>query len=142
MRAEVIGRQIFAPAAPIPDLTPSIDRNQFLRDVAEEVRQAAAYNAGAHRVSEWLDHRRALPRETQNYVERITGRSVEAWRKTPLADAKLTFARPLPCRELPAYADLEQTRREQARLLEQAERLQPAMRFSSIKVAPLSGDVC
>jgi len=87
---------------------------------------AAAYNAGAHRVSEWLDHRRPLPREARNYVERITGRSVEAWRKTPLADAKLTFARSLPCRELPAYADLEHTRREQARLLEQVEKLQQA----------------
>ena len=42
---------------------------------------AAAYNAGAHRVSEWLDHRRALPREARNYVERITGRSVERGEK-------------------------------------------------------------
>jgi len=41
VRAEVIGRQIFAPAAPIPDLTPSIDRNQFLHDVAEQVKEAA-----------------------------------------------------------------------------------------------------
>jgi hypothetical protein len=41
VRAEIIGRNIFTPAAPIPDLTPSIDRNQFLRDVAEQVKEAA-----------------------------------------------------------------------------------------------------
>lgn len=40
-RAEIIGKGIFVPAAPIPDVTPSIDRNQFLRDVAKEVGEAA-----------------------------------------------------------------------------------------------------
>jgi hypothetical protein len=69
---------------------------------------AAAYNAGSHRVSEWLDHHRALPRETRNYVVRVTGRTIEAWRKSPADDSRLTFVRPLPCRELPAFAELEQ----------------------------------
>ncbi len=41
VRAEIIGRQILTSAAPVPDLTPSLDRNQFLHDVAEEVRQTA-----------------------------------------------------------------------------------------------------
>lgn len=41
VRAGIIGTEIFDPAAPIPDLTPSIDRNQFLRDVAKEVQEAA-----------------------------------------------------------------------------------------------------
>jgi hypothetical protein len=41
VRADIIGTQILDPAAPIPDLTPSIDRNQFLRDVAEGVKAAA-----------------------------------------------------------------------------------------------------
>ncbi|MGO8866222.1 MAG: hypothetical protein ACLQME_06940 [Alphaproteobacteria bacterium] len=41
VRAEIIGRRIFDPGAPVPDVTPSIDRNQFLRDVANEVQQAA-----------------------------------------------------------------------------------------------------
>ncbi len=40
-RADIIGRQIFDPAAPIPDVTPSIDRNRFLRDVVKEVDEAA-----------------------------------------------------------------------------------------------------
>ena len=44
---------------------------------------AAAYNAGAQRVSEWLERRRKLPRETRSYVVNVTGRSVEDWRKTP-----------------------------------------------------------
>ncbi len=69
---------------------------------------AAAYNAGAHRVGQWVDHHRPLPRETRNYVRRITGRSVEAWRKSPRDDAKLAFMRPLPCRKMPAFAELEQ----------------------------------
>ena len=75
---------------------------------------AAAYNAGARRVSEWLDHHRALPRETRTYVVRVTGRTVEAWRKSPLNDSKLTFVRRLPCRELPAFAYFEQARLREA----------------------------
>ena len=77
---------------------------------------AAAYNAGAHRVAEWLEHRRDLPRETRNYVVRVTGLSAEAWRKVPVDDAALTFARPLPCRNLPAFASMEQERMEQTHL--------------------------
>ncbi|MDE2284142.1 MAG: lytic transglycosylase domain-containing protein [Hyphomicrobiales bacterium] len=68
---------------------------------------AAAYNAGAHRVGEWLDRHRALPAETRNYVVRVTGRSIEAWRKSPVEDSRLTFVRLLPCRQLPAFAELE-----------------------------------
>ena len=69
---------------------------------------AAAYNAGTHRVSDWLAHRRALPRETQSYVVQVTGRTAETWRKSPPHDSQLTFAKPLPCRQLPAFAELEQ----------------------------------
>ena len=75
---------------------------------------AAAYNAGPHRVADWLDHGRALPQETKTYVLRVTGRSAEAWRKSPLDDSQLTLAKPMPCRHLPAFADLEQAQREQA----------------------------
>jgi hypothetical protein len=70
---------------------------------------AAAYNAGAHRVADWLDHGRTLPRETQDYVMRVTGRSVETWRKSPVNDSQLFFVRPMPCRQVPTFADLEQT---------------------------------
>jgi len=75
---------------------------------------AAAYNAGPHRVAEWLGHRSSLPRETRIYVTRVTGLSAEAWRKIPVGDAALTFVRPLPCRSLPAFASFEQERSEQA----------------------------
>jgi Transglycosylase SLT domain len=75
---------------------------------------AAAYNAGPHRVSDWLASGKALPRETLNYVLRVTGRSAEQWRTTPPADATLTFAQHLPCRGMPAFADLEQMQLEQA----------------------------
>jgi hypothetical protein len=75
---------------------------------------AAAYNAGAHRVAEWLERRRGLPRETRDYVANITGRSVEQWRKTPPDGAALKFVRRLPCRQLAAFADLEQAQQEQA----------------------------
>jgi GTPase Era involved in 16S rRNA processing len=40
-RAHIIGEQIYDPAAPVPDVTPSPDRNLFLKTVAEAVRDAA-----------------------------------------------------------------------------------------------------
>jgi hypothetical protein len=40
---------------------------------------AAAYNAGAYRVSRWLSHAGSLPDETVDYVQIVTGRSVEEW---------------------------------------------------------------
>jgi Transglycosylase SLT domain len=79
---------------------------------------AAAYNAGARRVSEWLQRRRGLPRETRGYVASITCRSVDQWRTTPPDDTALKFVRRLPCRDLPAFASLEQEQQEQ---LKQAE---------------------
>ncbi len=85
---------------------------------------AAAYNAGARRVGEWLDHHRALPQQTRNYVLRVTGRSVEAWRKAPMDDSKLTFVRPLPCRDMPAFADLEQAQLRSPQQSEQAPQAQ------------------
>jgi hypothetical protein len=69
---------------------------------------AAAYNAGAHRVIEWLQRRVGLPRETRDYVVRVTGLSVEAWRKMPIDNDALAFVPHLPCRSLPAFANVEQ----------------------------------
>ena len=40
---------------------------------------AAAYNAGPHRVRNWMAERRTLPSETQAYVIRITGRPADQW---------------------------------------------------------------
>lgn len=75
---------------------------------------AAAYNAGARRVSEWLARRRTLPRETQGYVIHVTGRTVEQWQKSPVDDAALHFVRRLPCRDFPAFAQLEDAQYQQA----------------------------
>jgi hypothetical protein len=86
---------------------------------------AAAYNAGPHRVAEWLEHGRTLPRETQVYVMRVTGRSAEAWRKSPPNDSQVAFVRLLPCRGLPMFADLEQAQLHEA---QDAEREQQARR--------------
>jgi hypothetical protein len=77
---------------------------------------AAAYNAGAHRVIEWLERRTSLPRETRDYVVRVTGLSVETWKTMPIDNAALTFVPHLPCRRLPAFANVEQERMQQTQL--------------------------
>jgi Transglycosylase SLT domain len=77
---------------------------------------AAAYNAGAHRVIEWLERRANLPRETRDYVVRVTGLSVEAWKTMPIDNAALTFVPHLPCRSLPAFANVEQEQMQQTGL--------------------------
>ena len=102
---------------------------------------AAAYNAGAHRVAEWLEHGRSLPRETRDYVVRVTGRTAEAWRKSPVDDSRLTFVRPLPCRELPAFAELEQAQLLASQPPDDAEQ-QPQTRQQEIaaKVADEGGE--
>ncbi|MGH8192993.1 MAG: hypothetical protein ACREQ8_01150 [Woeseiaceae bacterium] len=41
VRARIIGDEIYEPAAPVPDVTPSPDRNQFLREIVAEVETAA-----------------------------------------------------------------------------------------------------
>jgi hypothetical protein len=79
---------------------------------------AAAYNAGAHRVTDWLQHRRSLPRETRDYVVRITGLSVDAWKSMPVDNDALTFVRHMPCRGLPAFASVEQAQLQEAQMTE------------------------
>ena len=46
VRARIIGDEIYDPAAPVPDATPSPDRNQFLKEVIHEV-DGAAQETGA-----------------------------------------------------------------------------------------------
>jgi hypothetical protein len=56
---------------------------QFLRILHQQFGNlglaAAAYNAGPRRVLDWMAKRGPLPRETRNYVLRITGRPAEDW---------------------------------------------------------------
>jgi soluble lytic murein transglycosylase-like protein len=95
---------------------------------------AAAYNAGAKRVKDWLQRGRTLPRETRGYVLGITGRSVEQWQKAPLDDAVLQFTPRLPCRDFPAFAELEQTQQQQAKLEHEQAQLTQAQQSPKPKV--------
>lgn len=62
---------------------------------------AAAYNAGARRVNDWLAGRGGLPFETQDYVERITGRSADDWAADARAGKPHDFdAGPQSCLQL------------------------------------------
>jgi Transglycosylase SLT domain len=74
---------------------------------------AAAYNAGPGRVARWLERRVDLPRETRNYVVKVTGLSVDAWRNMRVSDEALTFVGRLPCRSMPAFATVEQEQQTQ-----------------------------
>ena len=66
---------------------------------------AAAYNAGPRRVQEWLDKKGKLPEETQNYVERITGKKAEQWKAKTAAVAPIRVPARAPCqREAGLYA--------------------------------------
>ena len=55
------------------------------------------------------------------YVIHVTGRSVEQWQKTPPDDAALRFVRRLPCRDMPAFAELEQAQSQQAQVERRAD---------------------
>jgi hypothetical protein len=98
---------------------------------------AAAYNAGAGRVGRWLDRRRSLPRETRTYVLRVTGRTAEAWRKSPPPDSTLRFASSLPCRNLPAFAELEQAQLKDAQQTNDGKDAQPQQEKIATRVAHL-----
>jgi len=61
---------------------------------------AAAYNAGAARVSGWLAGAASLPAETRSYVIAVTGRSAEDWaaeRRTATATAAAEPADAMSC---------------------------------------------
>ena len=64
----------FDPAEALPKAA------EFLHDLHAEFGNiglaAAAYNAGAQRVRDWLAGRRTLPNETKGYVRIVTGREV------------------------------------------------------------------
>jgi len=117
---------------------------RFLRELRLEFGNlgfvAAAYNAGARRVAEWLEHRGNLPRETRGYVVRVTGLSVDAWRSIAVNDDALTFVRRLPCRSLPAFASVEQEQSAQVQLqqakLELAKLKQAKLEKAVVKAAP------
>jgi hypothetical protein len=58
---------------------------------------AAAYNAGAKRVQDWLDRGRRLPKETRDYVRSITGHAPDRWRAQKPKGLDLKAPENLPC---------------------------------------------
>jgi hypothetical protein len=112
---------------------------RFLRELRMEFGNlgfvAAAYNAGPHRVIDWLERRTNLPQETRDYVLHITGLSIDAWRRIAINDDALTFVPPLPCRSLPTFANMEQAQSQQA-LLDQAKLQQAERDAAAAEAAP------
>ncbi len=60
---------------------------------------AAAYNAGARRVQDWLDKKGKLPDETLHYVKTITGRPAESWTDAKPGSTDRSLPSRAPCRE-------------------------------------------
>ena len=81
---------------------------RFLQDLRAEFGNvglaAAAYNAGEARVRSWRAGRAALPFETINYVQMITGVSAQSWNrpqvKEPVFRLHKTLNYALACRKL------------------------------------------
>lgn len=81
-------RRLLDPFDPVQALPKSAE---FLADLRGQFGNlglaAAAYNAGARRVQEWLDGAGSMPAQTRSYVQAITGSSVEDWREIGRKDA-------------------------------------------------------
>lgn len=61
---------------------------------------AAAYNAGPGRIQNWLSGRGALPGETRQYVQIITGRSAEEWSQPGATDDAGRAMKIVPCSDI------------------------------------------
>jgi hypothetical protein len=94
-------RRLLDPFDPVQALPKSAEflselRNQF----GNLGLAAAAYNAGPHRVQEWLAGSGSLPQQTRNYVAAITGSSVDEWAKAGKGAKMPPSSPPTGCREL------------------------------------------
>jgi soluble lytic murein transglycosylase-like protein len=100
---------------------------------------AAAYNAGPKRVSDWLEGRSSLPRETQDYVYLITGQPAAHWQRSRTAVYRVP--RQVPCHATEAFASAEQIERiqqertvaEETRIAEQKAREAAVRRLAELK---------
>lgn len=72
---------------------------------------AAAYNAGPKRVSDWLQQRSGLPRETRDYVSLITGRTAEQWREVKSKAVVFNVPRQVPCHRTAGFSEIERAER-------------------------------
>lgn len=61
---------------------------------------AAAYNAGPKRVEQWVASRRSVPTETRNYVQSVTGRTIESWTQTEQSSSAPSQTEEISCPKL------------------------------------------
>jgi hypothetical protein len=97
-------RGLLDPFNPVEALPKSAEFLAELRDQFGNLGlAAAAYNAGPRRVRDFLAGTRGLPPETRNYVQAVTGMSVDDWKRPPPA-AKEGAGEPAisTCRDLMA----------------------------------------
>jgi hypothetical protein len=82
MPSTAVARGLFEPLNPVVALPKS---GEFLAELRKEFGNlglaAAAYNAGSERVHEFIVSAHDLPVETRDYVQAITGRTVDDWAK-------------------------------------------------------------
>jgi hypothetical protein len=96
-------RRLLDPFDPVQALPKSAEFLNELRDQFGNLGlAAAAYNAGPHRVQQWLAGTAAMPQETRNYVVAITGSTVDAWATAGKAGKMPDRAPTSSCRELMA----------------------------------------
>ena len=86
----------FDPIEAIPKAAQLLD--QLRHEFGNVGLAAAAYNAGSQRIRQWLAHRQALPRETQQYVRVVTGQRAEEWTSSTTATSALEMSPGIPCR--------------------------------------------
>ena len=81
-------RRLSEPFNPVEALPKS---GEFLAELRNEFGNlglaAAAYNAGPQRVREFIAGLHDLPAETRNYVQAITGQSVDDWKQAVMVEA-------------------------------------------------------
>jgi hypothetical protein len=94
-------RRLLDPFDPVQALPKSAE---FLNELREQFGNlglaAAAYNAGPHRVQEWLAGSGSMPQETRHYVSVITGSSVDEWAKAGKGAKPPPSSPPTSCRQL------------------------------------------
>ena len=99
-------RRLLDPFDPVQALPKAAEFLDELRDQFGNLGlAAAAYNAGPRRVQEWLAGTGPMPLETRNYVEAITGSTVEEWAAAGRSGKRPERAPPSSCRELMALLE-------------------------------------
>jgi hypothetical protein len=101
---------------------------------------AAAYNAGPKRVLDWLAARASLPKETRDYVNLITGRSVEEWRNAKPKTVVFDVPRQVPCHRIATFSSVEQAERaaQALKLAEEKKKLAEEKRIAELSARKAS----